>query len=103
MARPVALLLLCCVWRVTAQPPPPGPPSPPPYTTPPGEGSVVLTSEGLGASSDALGEGFSFLNYSALGVSNGEARALSAAPPGPTARLLRRAQPQADSPGRPGV
>jgi hypothetical protein len=54
-------------------PSPPLPPSPPPYTTPPGEGSVVLSSEALGNASDALGQGFSFFDYSKFGR-QGEAR-----------------------------
>jgi hypothetical protein len=61
-------LLLLYVAAVSAAAPPP---SPPPYNTPPGMAPVVLSSEGLGMSTDALGQGISNLNLSSIGVSNG--------------------------------
>jgi len=61
-------LLLLYVAAVSAAAPPP---SPPPYNTPPGEAPVVLSSEGLGMSTDALGQGISNFNFSSMGVNNG--------------------------------
>ena len=82
MTRSLALCLLAlCACMVAGTAPPP---SPPPYNTPPGEAPVVLSSEALGSSSDALGQGIVNFNFASLGVQNGKARSSG---PGCRARI----------------
>ena len=98
MTRSLALCLLalCACMVAGTAPPPSPPPSPPPYNTPPGEAPVVLSSEALGSSSDALGQGIVNFNFASLGVQNGKARSS-----GPGCRARRRpslcGQPPRDS------
>ena len=74
MTRALALCLLALFAGAVSGTAPP--PSPPPYNTPPGEAPVVLSSESLGTSSDALGQGIVNFNFSSLGTQNGKARPL---------------------------